>query len=156
MPDNLFKDPLWLEQFLSRIERLMVEEGLEDQKDFNEIIGIQRAITRWKTGETSPGLKSCLAIKKTFGKSLDWIIFGEESSLHAKEAAPDFYYARRLPPLNIDLLNLVIATVEGFLQHNKIKILPLKKACVITIFYDDCKKKNKCSEFYFKFNYNTD
>ena len=42
-----------LEIFLQQVQKLMEEKGIKDQKNFNEMVGVQRAITRWKSG--SPG-----------------------------------------------------------------------------------------------------
>lgn len=64
--------------FIARLGKIMEERGIKEQAEFNELIGVQRAITRWKTGETSPKIESLIAIKKLFDKSLDWLLFGEE------------------------------------------------------------------------------
>jgi transcriptional regulator with XRE-family HTH domain len=68
-----------LEIFLQQIKKLMEEKGIRDQKDFNERVGVQRAISRWKSGESRPSVDSLLMIKKLFGKSIDWLLTGEES-----------------------------------------------------------------------------
>ena len=68
-----------LEIFLQQIKKLMEEKGIRDQKDFNERVGVQRAISRWKSGESRPSVDSLLMIKKLFGKSVDWLLTGEES-----------------------------------------------------------------------------
>jgi len=68
-----------LEIFLQQVQKLMEEKGIKDQKDFNEMVGVQRAITRWKSGESRPSVDSLMMIKKLFGKSIDWLLTGEEA-----------------------------------------------------------------------------
>ncbi|MDO9531199.1 MAG: LexA family transcriptional regulator [Deltaproteobacteria bacterium] len=68
-----------LEIFLQQVQKLMEEKGIKDQKNFNEMVGVQRAITRWKSGESRPSVDSLMMIKKLFGKSIDSLLTGEES-----------------------------------------------------------------------------
>jgi len=68
-----------LEIFLQQVQKLMEEKGIKDQKDFNEMVGVQRAITRWKSGESRPSVDSLMMIKKLFGKSIDAMLTGEEA-----------------------------------------------------------------------------
>ena len=68
-----------LEIFLQQVQKLMEEKGIKDQKDFNEMVGVQRAITRWKSGESRPSVDSLMMIKKLFGRSIDWLLTGEEA-----------------------------------------------------------------------------
>jgi phage repressor protein C with HTH and peptisase S24 domain len=75
MANRLFS----LEIFLQQVQKLMEEKGIKDQKDFNEMVGVQRAITRWKSGESRPSVDSLMMIKKLFGKSIDWLLTGEEA-----------------------------------------------------------------------------
>jgi transcriptional regulator with XRE-family HTH domain len=138
LPDKFFKDPEWLRKFLGRIEKLMGEEGLDDQKEFNERIGIQRAVTRWKTGETTPGLKSYLAIRHAFGRSLDWIIFGDEAPLQLGESIPEHYNAGPPVPINASLLSQAIAKVDETLEKYKLELNPGKKARLTSIIYEHC------------------
>lgn len=118
----------------------MIQEGLEDQQEFNKKIGIQRAITRWKTIETTPGLKSCLAIKRAFGRSLDWIIFGEEPARQVEEAVRKFYDVRPLPGHNEPLLIQVVATIEETILRLKLKTSPMHKGRLVSTIYDICQK----------------
>ena len=67
------------EIFLQQVQKLMEEKGIKDQKEFNEMVGVQRAITRWKSGESRPSVDSLMVIKEIFGKSIDWLLTGEES-----------------------------------------------------------------------------
>ena len=68
-----------LEIFLQQVQKLMEEKGIKDQKNFNEMVGVQRAITRWKSGESRPSVDSLMMIKELFGKSIDWLLTGEEA-----------------------------------------------------------------------------
>jgi transcriptional regulator with XRE-family HTH domain len=138
LTDNFFKDPEWLAKFLERIGKLMREEGLNDQNEFNEKIGIQRAITRWKTGETSPGLKSCLAIRNAFGRSLDWIIFGEEPAKTSQEIAPKSDKARPLASKDFELLSDCISKVEEEVNDEKKTLQKAQKFRLIFRVYNDC------------------
>jgi len=67
------------EIFLQQVQKLMEEKGIKDQKEFNEMVGVQRAITRWKSGESRPSVDSLMVIKEIFGKSIDWLLTGEEA-----------------------------------------------------------------------------
>lgn len=67
-----------LEIFLQQVQKLMEEKGIKDQKEFNEMVGVQRAISRWKSGESRPSVDSLMMIKKLFGKSIDSLLTGEE------------------------------------------------------------------------------
>jgi hypothetical protein len=138
LQDNLFKDPIWLSEFLERMEKLMIEVGLKNQQDFNERIGTQRALTRWKTRESTPSLKSCIAIKQAFGKSLDWIIFGEEPSPGLAEFRPTSYDARPLAPIEAELLNEAMIKVDEVLKEEKKQLRPEQKVRLITRIYNDC------------------
>lgn len=66
------------EIFLQQVQKLMEEKDIKDQKDFNDMVGVQRAITRWKSGESRPSVDSLMVIKEIFGKSIDWLLTGEE------------------------------------------------------------------------------
>uniref|UniRef100_A0A7V4G8W4 XRE family transcriptional regulator n=1 Tax=Desulfobacca acetoxidans TaxID=60893 RepID=A0A7V4G8W4_9BACT len=65
------------EIFLQQVQKLMEEKGIKDQQQFNRR-GVQRAITRWKSGESRPSVDSLMVIKEIFGKSIDWLLTGEE------------------------------------------------------------------------------
>ena len=68
-----------IEIFLQQVQKLMEEKAIKDQKEFNEMVGVQRAITRWKSGESRPSVDSLMMIKKLFGKSIDSLLTGEEA-----------------------------------------------------------------------------
>ena len=53
-----------IEIFLQQVQKLMEEKAIKDQKEFNEMVGVQRAITRWKSGESRPSVDSLMMIKK--------------------------------------------------------------------------------------------
>lgn len=42
------------------------------------MVGVQRAISRWKSGETRPSVDTLMVIKEAFGVSIDWLLNGEE------------------------------------------------------------------------------
>ena len=65
----------------------MEEKGIKDQKDFNEMVGVQRAITRWKSGESRPSVDSLMMIKKLFGKSIDCAVDGRRGATFPASAA---------------------------------------------------------------------
>ena len=66
------------EIFLRQVKKLMEEKGIKDQKVFNDMVGVQRAISRWKSGESRPSVDSLMVIQEIFGKSIDWLLTGEE------------------------------------------------------------------------------
>ena len=66
------------EIFLEQVQKLLEEKGIKDQQQFNRMVGVQRAITRWKSGESRPSVDSLMVIKEIFGKSIDWLLTGEE------------------------------------------------------------------------------
>jgi hypothetical protein len=138
LQDNFFKDPERLAKFLDRMKQLMREKSLKYQGDFNEKIGTQRALTRWKSGESTPSLTSCVAIKEVFGKSLDWIILGEQSPQFLREQAAEPYEVRPLAPMEAELLNETMAKVEEVLKEEKQKLNPEQKARLLTRVYNDC------------------
>jgi DNA-binding XRE family transcriptional regulator len=139
LQDNFFKDPERLAKFLDRMKELRREKNLKFQKDFNEKIGIQRALTRWKTGESTPSLTSCVAIKKAFGKSLDWIILGEEMRPSLAELRSE-YEDRPLPHLAADLLNTAWITLDAILKAEKQRLRPEDKVALLAQIYNDCAK----------------
>ncbi len=65
------------EIFLSQVKKLMVKKGVKDQQQFNEMVGVLRAISRWKSGETRPSVDTLMVIKEVFGVSIDWLLTGE-------------------------------------------------------------------------------
>lgn len=67
------------EIFLQQVQKLMEEKGIKDQKVFNEMVGVQRAVTRWKSGESRPSVDSLMMIQKLFGKSIDWLLTGKDA-----------------------------------------------------------------------------
>ena len=124
------------------MEELRREKNLKFQKDFNEKIDIQRALTRWKTGESTPSLASCVAIKRAFGKPLDWIILGEESH-HLGEHPAEPYEARPLAPVQPallgDTISMVDATLKDLLRSKKIhKLTEDQKNMLIAKVYAQC------------------
>lgn len=135
MPEIIFNDQEWLAGFILRMVALMKEEGIKDQNEFNEKIGIQRALTRWKTRETTPSLKSFLAIKKAFNRSLDWIIFGKETVQPLQEINP---VARSLTREEVQLLNEVMIMVEEVLEEEKKQLRVEQKSRILTRIYNDC------------------
>jgi phage repressor protein C with HTH and peptisase S24 domain len=66
------------EIFLRQVKKLMAEKGIKDQQQFNEMVGVQRAVSRWKSGECRPSVDTLMVIKEIFGKSIDWLLTGEE------------------------------------------------------------------------------
>lgn len=121
---------------------LMREKNLKFQGGFNKIIGTQRALTRWKSGESTPSLTSCVAIKEAFGKSLDWIILGEESH-HLGEHPAEPYEARPLAPIQPallgDTISMVEETLKDLLRSKKIhKLTEDQKNMLIAKVYAQC------------------
>jgi hypothetical protein len=138
LQDNFFKDPERLAEFLARMKELMRQKNLKHQDDFNEAIGTQRALTRWKSGESTPSLNSCVAIRKAFGKSLDWIILGEQSPQFLHEPAAEPYEARPLASQDFELLNDSIEKVEEELNEEKKALTKGQKFRLILRVYNDC------------------
>lgn len=116
------------ELFLNQVKKIMDEFGISDQDEFNKKIGIQRALTRWK-GETRPSIDSLLIIKKVFGKSIDWLLTGEEPQKTGvfHEHPIETYEARPLAPVDTELISEVVKTVEEFLAKERLQISPERK-----------------------------
>lgn len=138
MQDNFFKDPQRMAKFLARMRTLMEDRGLKTQEEFNAAIGTQRALTRWKMGESTPGVASLVAIKKVFGKSLDWIILGEEPSYRLIEAGRDDYDTRPAPPADPVLLGQVLEIADLVLKTHKLKLTPGQRGRLVAKVYDQC------------------
>jgi len=67
-----------LEIFLRQVKKLMAEKGIKDQQTFNRMVGVHRALSRWKCGETRPSVDTLMVIKEVFGTSIDWLLTGQE------------------------------------------------------------------------------
>lgn len=70
-----------MEKFLGQIKKIRDEFGL-DQKAFSREINKKGdIISRWKSGEAkNVKIETLLVIRDKFNKSLDWLLFGEEST----------------------------------------------------------------------------
>ena len=126
----------------------MRQEGIKDQTVFNKRIGVQRALTRWKDPKDCwPGLKAFLGINNAFGRSLDWIIWGQGEPLKISEAATS-YISLPVPPIDENLHRLVLFEVEDYLQSHKESLLTSDKNSLITDLYVHClESKDRPSSF---------
>ncbi len=135
MPDKLFKNKFWLTNFIDRLIKFIQDENLT-QQEFNQRIGVQRALTRWKAGETSPSINSCLAIKKAFNKSLDWIILGESPTPQLQEFIPEIYDARQPAPVDVEKIAILVAEAEKYQEELRLRLPPARKGKWIAMLYE--------------------
>lgn len=61
-----------------QVQKLLLGEGIKDQQQSDQMVGVQRAISRWKPGECRPSVDTLLVIEEVFGKSSGWLLTGEE------------------------------------------------------------------------------
>jgi transcriptional regulator with XRE-family HTH domain len=116
----------------------ILEKYKISQDEFNKEINVQQAVTRWKSGETTPSADSLLAIKKAFGVSIDQLLTGQTESQGLQEFIPVSYDARPLAPIEADLLNEAMIMVEEILKKEKRQLQPEQKAKLLTRIYNDC------------------
>lgn len=70
---------------LSRIEKIISENGL-NAKQFAEILGVGNSkITDWRNGKTKPTLNDIIGISQKFHITTDYLIFGKESDSELTE-----------------------------------------------------------------------
>jgi len=51
------------------------------QEEFARVLGIgQAAVSKFEKGQSFPGVKTLIRLKAFSGRSLDWIVTGEENS----------------------------------------------------------------------------
>lgn len=137
MKDIDLKDAHWRAGFIKRLLQIMEEQGIQEQQEFNQIVGVKRAITRWKNGETVPKLHSLLKIKERFRKSLDWLIHGEETIIGLAEYS-DSYDSRAPAPTDLDLMAEVAQTIITYLDQHRLKINPRRLGKLIALGYEQC------------------
>ena len=125
------------EILISQIEKILQEKGI-NQSEFNEAIKVSQAITKWKSGQT-PSAESLLAIKKTFGISIDHLLTGEEPCAPEIAASPkEIYEARPLAPVEAELLNQILTIIEETLKEEKKALAAELKGRLISRIYNDC------------------
>ena len=114
---------------------------MNTQKAFNERVGVQRALTRWKK-ETAPNRKNLFAIARELNVSLKWLLTGQESpkAVVLAEHAPDSYEARPPEPLDEAFMMQTVREVDNYVQAHKIKFLVDQKARTYILVYEHCLK----------------
>lgn len=62
----------------SRLQELRKEAGYS-QEQLAEMLGVSRqAVSKWESGQTNPDINNVGRLSEIYGKSTDYIIFGEE------------------------------------------------------------------------------
>jgi transcriptional regulator with XRE-family HTH domain len=125
------------EIFAAELLKILKKRGIS-QDEFNKAVEVHSAVTRWKSGDTTPSAESLLAIKQVFGISIDQLLTGEELPMILREFAPEPYEARPLALIETELLNEAMAKMEEVLKAEKQKIRSEDKAMILTQVYNDC------------------
>ncbi len=131
-----FKDPHYLQQFIERLFKLIERFDLKTQEEFNRRIGVQRAITRWKSGETTPEKESLNRIREEFNVSLEWLLHGR-GPLQLKDFQPEPYVSCAPASINENRFIKMFLLVKRILREER-KIMSDEKALSLAIIlYND-------------------
>jgi len=125
------------EIFSQQIDKLRKLHGNISQDEFNRRIGVKQAATKWKAGTTTPSVDSLLAIKNTFGVSIDWLLTGEEPK--GKEILQPIITVAgqypRLPPEVIPDHYLAVPLVEGHIAAGYAGAIPAEEIKSLVYIY---------------------
>lgn len=121
----------------------ILEKNQISQDEFNKEIGVQQAVTRWKTGDTTPSADSLLAIKRAFGISIDQLLTGEEVQPRLEKVAPEHYESRPLESLETTLLFKVLEKVEEVVITERQKLSLRQTARLVSLVYDHCRRERE-------------
>ncbi len=114
------------------------------QDEFNKELNVQQAVTRWKNGETTPSADSLLAIKRTFGVSIDQLLTGQTEAPGLQEFVPEPYEARPPMPTNATLMGEILGLVKRVIKEEKQRLTDDQEGRLVARIYDQCaEEKNK-------------
>jgi hypothetical protein len=126
--------------FLAQVDKIMQEFRLgNDDRAFDTQLGVKNKLYRWRRGDVK-GLEidTLLLISETFGKSLDWLVFGKEPVGILQEMVPPAYDARQPAPVDVDLIAEVVDKTEDWLNRSRLQISPRRKGVLVSMIYENC------------------
>jgi len=135
-----YKNIFPMEIFIGQIKKIMTEKNLKSGAEFDREAGLENMAARWfnpKWRGKSVDTDTLLTIAKSFNKSLDWLVFGEEPLL-AVEETKAVYEARPLDQRQDELLHQTLKVIEEVLQQGKRPIRPDQKSRLIGRIFNDC------------------
>lgn len=126
---------------MNQLQMLKDRAGIKTWREFEERIGMRGAIHRWKTGKDVPRPDSLLKIKRAFNVLIDHLLDSEapgQLPLQTFEHQPLSYDAR--PPASSDtyLIAAVVAAVDQFLDHHRLKVGSKRLGKIISLGYEKC------------------
>jgi transcriptional regulator with XRE-family HTH domain len=130
------------EIFSAELAKILEKRGIS-QDEFNKEIGVQQAVTRWKTGDTTPSADSLLAIKNVFDISIDQLLTGEEPQPALAEFVSEHYEARSLEALETTLLFEVLEKVEEVVIKHRQKLSVRQTARLAALAYEHCRRERE-------------
>ena len=130
------------EVFSAQLAKILDKKGIS-QDEFNREIGVQQAVTRWKTGDTTPSADSLLAIKTVFGISIDQLLTGKEPQPTLGEFASEHYESRPLEALETTLLFEVLEKVEEVVIKQRQKLSIRQTARLAALVYEHCRRERE-------------
>lgn len=93
-----------------------------------------RAIGKYRSGESLPGLGALIAIADATGVSIDWIATGDGPMMRGE--ATGSVVACTRPHLDTELLHLVVEAIEEGLRQVDRIMEPMAKADLVLAVYD--------------------
>lgn len=124
----------------ARLARVRANSGL-NQIDFAGRIGIHpRAYANYERGERELPAMVIQAVVEALRIDPLWLLSGPGSE-------PVLYGARCL---DMDLLEQIIALIEGWLTANRRSLVPAKKGRVIRLAYEHCVDRGRLDAVYLK------
>jgi hypothetical protein len=136
-----YKNIFPMEIFLGQVRKIMAEHGFKFGAEFDRKAGFKNKAARWFNDDycgDSVEIDTLLSIAKSFNKSLDWLVFGEEPAQISQEIIPKSDKARPLASKDFELLNDSIEKVEEELNEEKKALTKGQKFRLILRVYNDC------------------
>lgn len=123
--------------FLQQIDKIKEEFNLKDDIDFDSEIGTRNKLTRWRTGrDKAVSLKILLKIREKFGKSLDWLLFGDAWEMKTAERPAEPYLAPTYSEGDLQALAQITLDTEDFLKKSRLQISPERKYYFLQLNYE--------------------
>lgn len=103
---------------LSRIEKLIAENGMTSKK-FAETLGVSVSkITDWRSGKTKPTVNDIIGISQNFNVSADYLLTGKESNSANLTENEEEMLALFSQLSNREQLKEILR-LEGYIKENK-------------------------------------
>jgi len=129
-----------MEIFLGQVRKIMAEHGFKFGAEFDRMAGFKNKAARWFNDDycgDSVEIDTLLSIAKSFNKSLDWLVFGEEPAT-SQESIPQSDKARSLDSKDFELLHDSASKVEEEMGEEKKNLTSGQKFRLILRVYNDC------------------